>query len=101
MKKSEWIAKVENDAREYAEAYRPCFASYSTSNYVKSFASKRWDTYKSELLDKDIEIPKNWEDSIKKHFCSTFTNMTLDYIKNVLSKQPKNPYVEKAMKKDK
>ena len=103
MTKNDWIVKVELEAREFAKSFSPCFAAYSTQTYIKRFANARWENYKTSLEEKDIIIPTKYEATLRNRFINVFTSLIKDYIVE-LSKQPKNPYVdkaEKAMKKGK
>jgi hypothetical protein len=96
MNKKQWLQFAEDTGREYALSFRPCFAKYSTKTYVKRFSQDRYVNWKDSLLEKGIEIPSNWEDSIKKTFTSTFNNLTLDYIDKL--PESTNPFVVKALK---
>lgn len=99
MTNKEFYELADNDARDIALAYKSCFASYSSSTYVKRFASDRYKTWVEVLKDKDIEIPDKIEDKVRRTFCSTFTNVILDYIKSLPTTT--NPYVLKVMKDSK
>lgn len=95
--KKEYYDFADMEAREIALATRPCFASYSSTSYVKKFASKRYETWILTLKEKDIEIPSDIQDKVHRVFISTFTNVIKDYIESL----PKttNPYVLKVLNK--
>lgn len=97
MSNKEYYELADTDARELALAYRPCFASYSTTSYVKMFANKRYESWVLTLADKDIEVPDKIVDKVHRVFVSTFTNVIKDYIDSL----PKttNPYVLKVLNK--
>jgi hypothetical protein len=95
--KKEFYDFTDNEAREIALAMRPCFASYSSTSYVKMFANKRYETWVLTLKDRDIEIPSDIQDKVHKVFISTFINVIKDYIESL----PKttNPHILKVLNK--